>query len=186
MFDVRRVHADFVMADGHKWMLGPEGLAIFYCTPEMRNRLTLHQYGWHMVEDLYNFDRKEWRAAKTARCFECGSPNMLGIHALHASLSLLQDTGMDVVERELLKRTEYLFERIRSEPDLDLITPDNAGRYAGIVTFRHTGKDNEFIYNFLMKNNIMCAYRSRGIRLSPHFYTPVKQLDRVFTVLKSC
>jgi len=83
MFDVRRVHADFVMADGHKWMLGPEGLAIFYCTPEMRSRLTLHQYGWHMVEDLYNFDRKEWRAAKTARCFECGSPNMLGIHALN-------------------------------------------------------------------------------------------------------
>jgi cysteine desulfurase/selenocysteine lyase len=185
-FDVRRVHADFVMADGHKWMLGPEGLAVFYCTPEMRDRLTLHQYGWHMVEDLYNFDRKDWHITKTARCFECGSPNMLGIHALNASLSLLLEAGMETIERELLKKTEYLFERIRSEPDLELITPDDAGRYAGIVTFRHTGRDNEFIYNFLMKNNIMCAYRSRGIRLSPHFYTPVEQLDRVFTLLKSC
>ena len=29
--DVKRNHADFVMADGHKWMLGPEGLAVFYC-----------------------------------------------------------------------------------------------------------------------------------------------------------
>ncbi|KPK01971.1 MAG: class V aminotransferase [Nitrospira bacterium SG8_35_4] len=184
-FDVRRVHADFVMADGHKWMLGPEGLAIFYCTPEMRDRLTLHQYGWHMVDDLYNFDRKEWRTAKTARCFECGSPNMIGIHALHASLSLLLDIGMDVVEKELLDRTEYLFERIRSEPELELMTPDSAGRYAGIVTFRHIRKDNESIYNFLMKNNIMCAYRNRGIRLSPHFYTPVEQLDRVFSLLES-
>ncbi len=111
---------------------------------------------------------------------------MLGIHALNASLSLLLDVGMETIERELLKKTEYLFERIRSEPDLELITPDNAGRYAGIVTFRHTGRDNEFIYNFLMKKNIMCAYRSRGIRLSPHFYTPVEQLDRVFSLLKSC
>jgi selenocysteine lyase/cysteine desulfurase len=185
-FDAQKYHADFVMADGHKWMLGPEGLAIFYCTPAMRERLTLLQYGWHMVEDLYNFDRKEWRIAKTARCFECGSPNMLSIHALHASLSLLLEAGLETIERELLKKTEYLFEIIRSKPELELITPDHAGRYAGIVTFRHTKKDNEFMYNFLMKNNIMCAYRSRGIRISPHFYTPVEQLDQVFTLLKSC
>lgn len=185
-FNVQKIQADFVMADGHKWMLGPEGLAVFYCAPEMREKITLHQYGWHMVEDLYDFDRKDWRITKTARCFECGSPNMLGIHALNASLSLLLEAGMETIERELLKKTEYLFEQIRSEPDLELITPDDAGRYAGIVTFRHTGKDNEFIYNFLMEKNIMCAYRSRGIRLSPHFYTPVEHLDLVFTLLKSC
>lgn len=184
--DVQSVHADFVMADGHKWMLGPEGVAIFYCTPKMRERLILHQYGWHMVEDLFQFDRKEWRIAETARCFECGSPNMLGIHALNASLSLLSDAGMESIEDEVLKKSEYLFERIRSEPGLELLTPDSEGRYAGIVTFRHTGKDNESIYNFLMKNRVLCAYRSRGIRLSPHFYTPVEHLDRVFDLLKSC
>ncbi len=31
-FDVQQIQADFVMADGHKWMLGPEGLAVFYST----------------------------------------------------------------------------------------------------------------------------------------------------------
>jgi cysteine desulfurase/selenocysteine lyase len=185
-FDVRKYQPDFVMADGHKWMLGPEGLAIFYCSSEMREKLTLHQYGWHMVHDLYEFEQKEWRIAKTARCFECGSPNMLGIYALNASLSLLLEAGMDTVERELLKKTEYLFERIRSNPHLELITPDRSGRYAGIVTFRHTKKDNKHIYDFLMNNNVMCAYRNRGIRLSPHFYTPDGQLDRVFTLMKSC
>lgn len=185
-FDVQRIYADFVMADGHKWMLGPEGLAIFYCTPEMRERLTLLQFGWHMVEDLFQFDRKEWRISKTARCFECGSPNMLGIHALNASLSLILDAGMEAIEQEVLKKSEYLFEKIRSDPGLELLTPDSEGRYAGIVTFRHTGKDNESIYNFLMKNRVLCAYRSRGIRLSPHFYTPVEHLDRVFSLLESC
>lgn len=185
-FDVRKYQPDFVMADGHKWMLGPEGLAVFYCSSEMREKLTLHQYGWHMVEDLYDFEQKEWHIAKTARCFECGSPNMLGIYALNASLSLLLEAGMETVEQEILKKTEYLFERIRSNPHLALITPDRPGRYAGIVTFRHTKKDNEHIYNFLMNNNVMCAYRNRGIRLSPHFYSSDGQLDRVFTLLKSC
>lgn len=184
-FDARGCHADFVMADGHKWMLGPEGLAVFYCAPEMRDRLALHQYGWHMVEDLYNFDRKEWRVAGTARRFECGSPNMLGIHALNASLSLLLEVDMKRVEQEILKKTEYLFDRIRSDPDLMLITPDDPGRYAGIVTFRHTKMDSEQVYSHFMRNNIICAYRSGGVRLSPHFYTPAEQLDRVFMALES-
>ena len=80
-FDVQSIHADFVMADGHKWMLGPEGVALFYCRSELRNQLSLHQFGWHMVEKQGVYDSLEWEPAHSARRFECGSPNMLGIHA---------------------------------------------------------------------------------------------------------
>lgn len=182
-FDVKEIQADFVMADGHKWMLGPEGLALFYCNPNVRNQLSLKQYGWHMVNHLYDFDRQDWSAADSARCFECGSPNMLGIHALNASLSLLLETGMEDVEKEVLKRTEHLFNAINSRPELELITPSALNRYAGIVTLRHKKYDNLSLYNHLMKNKILCAYRSGGIRLSPHFYTPIDQLDSVIDVI---
>ena len=182
-FDVKEIQADFVMADGHKWMLGPEGLALFYCNPNVRNQLSLQQYGWHMVNHLYDFDRQDWSAADSARCFECGSPNMLGIHALNASLSLLLETGMEDVEKEVLKRTEHLFNAINSRPELELITPSALNRYAGIVTLRHKKYDNLSLYNHLMKNKILCAYRSGGIRLSPHFYTPIDQLDSVIDVI---
>src|SRR5688572_8022212 len=40
-FDAQAVHADFVAADGHKWMLGAEGLAVFYCDPRYLERLKL-------------------------------------------------------------------------------------------------------------------------------------------------
>src|SRR5699024_3894329 len=43
-FDAVACHADFVVADGHKWMLGPEGLALFYCRPAVRDRITLRQF----------------------------------------------------------------------------------------------------------------------------------------------
>jgi len=110
--DVQKTGADFVMADGHKWMLGPEGLAIFYCSARMRKNLKLNQFGWHMTEDPMDFDKKQWRVADSARRFECGSPNMLGIHALRASISLLLETGMEVVERELLARTKFIMEKV--------------------------------------------------------------------------
>jgi selenocysteine lyase/cysteine desulfurase len=175
--DVQEIKADFVMADGHKWMLGPEGLAIFYTSPESRERLKITQYGWHMVEAMGDYDRKEWALAQSARRFECGSPNMIGIHALNASLSLLNEAGMENVEREVLKKSEYLFGKIRSHPDLELITSDDDNRYAGIVTFRSTVVDNEVLFQHLTDNHVFCALRGGGLRLSPHFYTPVEHLS---------
>ncbi len=177
-FDVQDIHADFVMADGHKWMLGPEGLAIFYTKSESREKLTLNQFGWHMVEAHGDFDRRDWEMAGSARRFECGSPNMLGIHALHASLSLLLEMGMEHVEKEVLRRTEYFIEKILANDDLELITSDAENRYAGIITFKKNNIYNEGLFQYLIDNNIFCACRGGGIRLSPHFYTPVTQLDQ--------
>jgi len=182
-FDVQQIQADFVMADSHKWMLGPEGLAVFYSNPDARDRLHLNQYGWHMVEDAGNFDRRDWSIAKSARRFECGSPNMLGIYALNASLSLILETGMDYIENEILRRSEYLFDKIKARPELELITSTGQGRYAGIVTFRRSGVDSALLYQNLMQQKVLCAHRSGGIRLSPHFYTPYEQLDHVIELV---
>lgn len=181
--DVQEIEADFVMADGHKWMLGPEGLAIFYSSPESRERLKITQYGWHMVEAMGDYNRKEWALARSARRFECGSPNMIGIHALNASLSLLNEAGMENVEREVLKKSEYLFGKIRSHPDLELITSDDDNRYGGIVTFRSTVVDNEVLFQHLTDNYVFCALRGGGLRLSPHFYTPVEHLDAALRLI---
>ena len=182
-FDANEIHADFVMADGHKWMLGPEGLAIFYCRPDVRERLNINQYGWHMIEAAGDFENRDWAPAKSARRYECGSPNMLGIQALDASLSLLMEAGIKNVEREVLERSEYLFEKINSQPDLELTTSTSPGRYAGIVSFRHKNKDNSALFQHLTQNNVFCSLRSGSIRVSPHFYTPYDHLDRMIEMV---
>ncbi len=120
-FDVQACHADFAMADGHKWMFGPEGLGVFYSTPEARDKLKLTQFGWHMMKDTHNYENRPWEAHPTARRFECGSPNMLGIHAFSASLSLLLETGMSVVEALVIERSDYLMELIDKNGQLDFI-----------------------------------------------------------------
>ncbi|MGE5239311.1 MAG: aminotransferase class V-fold PLP-dependent enzyme [Chloroflexota bacterium] len=182
-FDVEEIEADFVMADGHKWMLGPEGLALFYCRPAARDMLSLTQYGWHMVEKAGDYEAREWDIAKTARRFECGSPNMLGIHALSASLSLLLEIGMDEVENKVKSLSNYLVERILSEPGLDLVTPSDPARRAGIVTFRMRDGDSQGLYRFLGMNGVVCAFRAGGIRFSPHFYNSQEQLDRALELV---
>lgn len=185
-FDVQAVNADFVIADGHKWLLGAEGLAVFYCRAELRERLHLLQYGWHMVEALGDYDRRDWQPAASARRFECGSPNMLGIHALHASLSLLLEVGMTHVAERVLANTTYLIEQLSALPDVELLTPANTERRAGIVTFRHHSVDGKRLWQRLAAHNVICAARGGGVRFSPHFYTTQAQLDRALMVLADC
>jgi selenocysteine lyase/cysteine desulfurase len=182
------VHADFVVADGHKWMSGPEGIALFYSTRQARDKLHLSQYGWHMVEAMGNFDQVEWSPAKSARRFEPGSPNMLGICALNASLSLFEEIGMDRVEKQLLERSRLLMDQISEHDQLELMTPASSGRYAGIVTFRHKGLDNNghaALYRRLMAADIICAHRAGGIRFSPHFYSDCSQFEAVWETVFS-
>ena len=179
-FDVQAIQADFVMADGHKWMLGPEGLALFYCRKEHLNTLQLRQFGWHMVEAVGDYNRQEWQPAKSARRFECGSPNMLAIHALHASLSLLLEIGLDNIENMLAKRIDYLIEKINQHPQLELLSPSLQARHAGIVTFKHNQIGADVLYQTLMKDNVICAARGGGLRFSPHCYTPLEKIDEAF------
>lgn len=181
--DVQEAQVDFLAADGHKWMLGPEGLGLFYVRPQIRDRLKLHQFGWHMVEDAGNFDRYDWQIARSARRFECGSPNMLGIHALEASLSLLFEVGLDRVQAAVLARSRRLLEAFAACPDLELITPIAPERHAGIVTVRHRRRSEEELFELLRQNGVFCARRGGGIRLSPHFYTPLEQLESAIEML---
>jgi cysteine desulfurase/selenocysteine lyase len=176
--DVRAIDADFVMADGHKWMLGPEGVAVFYCRAELRPSLALRQYGWHMVQDHGDYDRKDWAPAASSRRFECGSPNMLGIHALSASLSLLLEVGMETVSRYLVGNASQLIDLLRSLDDAELVTPKEEARRAGIVSFRRRGVDPAALFRHLTVKGVVCALRGGAIRFSPHFHTPEETLAR--------
>ena len=180
-FDVQACQADFVMADGHKWMLGPEGLALFYCRSDWLERLDLKQYGWHMVDALGDFDRRDWQPAGTARRFECGSPNMLGIHALHASLSLLLEIGIQPVFEAVSGKIQYLIDNIINNGGF-IVSEMAPERRAGIVAFFYENEDIQARYRSLQENGVICALRGGGIRFSPHFYTTDAVLERALDI----
>lgn len=182
-FDVQAYHADFVMADGHKWMFGPEGLGVFYTTPEARDKLKLTQYGWHMMKDTHNYENKPWEVHPTARRFECGSPNMLSIHALSASLSLLLETGMAAVEALVFEKSDYIKETVAKNDQLSLLSQQQNLLKSGIVTFKHQTITNDDLYQHLQKNSVVCALRGGGIRFSAHFYNTFDEIDRAFAII---
>ena len=183
--DVQKIQADFVMADAHKWMLGPEGIALFYCNEPVREELNLYQYGWHMTTTPDDFDISSWQPSSTATRFEPGSSNMLGVCALSASLSLIEDLGMAYIERELEARVSFLMERLAQHDRIRIITPAHPERRAGIVAFQVSGADQRSLQKRLLENGIICALRGGAIRFSPHYYNSTPQLDKSLDILQS-
>lgn len=183
-FDVQACQCDFAMADGHKWMLGPEGLGVFYCRAEVRPQLKLSEYGWHMLEHMGDYTRTTWEPAHSARRFECGSPNMLGAAALEASLSLLEEVGMAHVAAAIEERVQWLCNGLLGIPGVRLHSPRLPQRRAGIVSFSIDGIDNGRVYQQLRHEQVICIPRGAGVRFSPHFYTEKRVIDETLAIVR--
>ncbi len=183
-FDVNEVRADFVVADGHKWLCAPEATALFYCRKQVMEKIQLRQFGWRMIENPLDFNQTDWRPAASAQRFECGSPNMMGIAALSCSLEVLFDAGLEKIEAQILENSRYLFERLSALDSIEILTPREAGRFAGIVTFRRTDIDNAMLYETLQAKGVICALRGGGIRFSPHYHTSLANISDAVDIVR--
>ena len=178
---VRGCRIDCLAADAHKWMLGPEGVALFWLRPALYDGLRLSQHGWHMVAAAGDYGRRDWRPAPDARRFECGSLNTLGIYALRASLELLQTVGLREIEERIADRVGQLDRAVRAL-GCAVRTPE---RRAGILTFTPPDGAVRRVYRRLLEGRVLCAERGGGIRFSPHFYTSAADLQRALETLEA-
>lgn len=106
--------------------------------------------------------------------------NFLGVAGLHASVSTLFDVGIVDIEAHVRSVTQHLIERVRW-PDLPIITPDDPHARAGIVTSRVS--DGPRLFETLKVNNIQVSFREECIRISPHFYNTIEEIDQTMEVL---
>src|SRR5262249_42624144 len=57
--DVRQAPIDFLAADGHKWLFGPEGAGLFWIRRDLVEQLHPVGVGWNSVIDSRNFGQAE-------------------------------------------------------------------------------------------------------------------------------
>jgi len=183
--DVEACYIDFLAADAHKWLLGPEGIAVFYCRESIRSQLKLRQQGWHMYDKPWSFDTKGRQPSSTAKRFEAGSPNSVGQAALHASLELLLSAGMDRVSTQVLRNSDYLIKELDRLPRIEITSRTLPERRSGIVSFQHTDIPSPRLHSQLAKSGITTAVRGDSIRLSPHFYQDESDLTELLQALES-
>lgn len=185
--DVQAMNIDFLSADGHKWLLGPEGLGIFYCRKELIAQVR-PEIGWMNVINATAYEDFDFTLRADARRFECGSYNLAGILAMGASLELFFEVGLNLVHRRILALTDHLAGKL-TEKGYRVFsprTPDAAGHdpRSGIVSFDAPNRaDHDKIVRTLEAQKIIVVQRIGRLRASPHFYNTPEQLDRLVAAL---
>lgn len=178
-------YVDFVCADAHKWLLGPNGIAVLWSRKEVRRQLRPAILGWLAPEK-----RDDWFAYDTtprdnADCFEPGARNFLGAVALHAVLEQHEEIGAQNVENRVVELRNHAFRVLESAGCELLWRPQNAREEselkAGIISFRHPKFASETLFDNLSENFALSIradkFGQKWLRVSPHWMNTEHDLD---------
>jgi cysteine desulfurase / selenocysteine lyase len=179
--DVGKSPIDFLAADGHKWLLGPEGAGIFYIRRELVEMLHPVGVGWNSVLDSFNFSRLELRLKPHAGRWESGTLNMGGIVALGASVELLHGVGMPAVTERVFALTDYLCEAAQRR-GLGVFSSREPAERSGIVSLLVPDDSREAVRRCKAANMVV-SQRGGRVRVSPHAYNSTDELDRLVQLL---
>src|SRR6266576_4944125 len=93
--DVESAHIDALAADGHKWMLGPEGCGILYVRQSRQDSIRPVEFGWTNVASYNDYASRDMTLRPDAGRYECGTLNTIGCYGLSAALEFLLSVGVE-------------------------------------------------------------------------------------------
>ena len=182
--DVRSTGIDCLSADGHKWLLGPEGAGIAYVSHDCLARLRPIGVGWQSVVHAQDFSRIELNLKPTAARYEGGSHNMAGFLALGASIRLLLSLGVDNVAAAILDITDRACEQLQSM-GAKVWSPRSGAERSGIVSFELPGRDPVAVRRHCLKQGVALNCRAGRLRISAHAYNDEQDLAKLEDALRS-
>lgn len=194
--DVRASQIDFLCADGHKWMLGPEGAAIFYVSKRRLSDLIPSGLGWNSLAsgafDNQWSDSFEENLKPNAARYEGGTTNMAGMHGFRASLETLIECGVNASEssvaESILHNVDLLSEGIR-KAGFHLLAPDEEENRSGILGLclqdpqQPQTKLLMDARKYLLARDIVTSVRANRLRVATHAYNNEEDVTRIIETL---
>jgi selenocysteine lyase/cysteine desulfurase len=181
--DVSRLPIDFLAADGHKWLLGPEGAGLFFIRKDLVDLLHPISVGWKSVVNAADFAQTEFRLRPHAGRWESGTLNVGGISALGASIDLLLDYGIEKVAEGVLALTDRLCERL-ARAGIEVASSRLEHDRSGIVAIEWPAQSIQSCLRTCREEGIIINHRAGRLRASPHFYNSEEDIDRLVQTLE--
>ena len=187
--DVQKLGVDYLAAASHKWLLSPPTAGILYASERLQKQLHTTRQGWFSVEAPYDFFHYAQPLKPGMARFEHSTPNGLPILGLDAALGVFEciDGGMEAVEARILGLTKYAIEGLE-RLGYPVVSPQGEGERSGIVCFNlHPERKDinpQQLVNELALRNIHVAARGEVVRISPHFYNTLEEIDALLNTLE--
>ena len=185
--DVRTTPIDFMAADGHKWMLGPEGAGFAYIRSEHIERLRCTSVGWHSVVNSHDFANAELRLRNDAARFEAGSANMVGLLCFAESARVFEQViaahGADAISERVLALAKQAAARLE-DAGASVMTKWPAGHNSSILVFNVPGVKAASVRSVGLSQDVVLSCRGGGVRASIHAYNDNDDIDRLLRVVE--
>ncbi len=183
---VSEIPIDFLAADGHKWMLGPEGAGLMFIRKRHLGWLEPIMMGWGSVQQAHEFAPEQAELKDQASRYEGGSANMVGLLGFSASLGLLLEAGCHQAASgmgdSILETSGYLDEGLRKIGAI-VYRNANANRQSGIVSFELPSQDSHHVRQLLLDQNIVVSVRHGRLRAAIHAYNAPHEVSRLLSTL---
>ncbi len=184
--DTQAIPIDYAAADGHKWMLGPEGAGLLYIRQSNLERLNPMMIGWCSVESSASFSSEATELKSSAARYEGGSSNHVGVIGLAQSLGMLLEYGCAYPENPIaaaiLENAASLRDAIRSAGGVlayDQPASANAPTASGIVSFEMPDRDPMQVRKQLLAAGVVLSVRHNKLRIATHAYNDHQDIDRL-------
>lgn len=177
--DLRWIDADFYIASGHKWLLGPAGVGYIHVHP---NQLDIFNPYWLSDADCVDAD-----AAKRG---ETGSFNYSGRVALHAAIQQTSVIGIERIASHIASLAQRLREGLHELPDVHILGPDDPSQTTGLIGFTLTNHDSgalrRLVELFYEQHKIVIKYQPEkaALRISLAAFNTDQEVDMLLCALR--
>ncbi len=182
--DVKAMNIDFLAADGHKWMLGPEGAGICYVRRELLDTLRPMMFGATSVINPMEFGNYDFTLKPDATRYESGSNPMPGLLALKAAIELLMDAGIDNISQRVKSLGDRVIAGVTAK-GYRVVSPRTNDQWSGIVSFvaPDPAMHKDIANKLRSDHKIEIAIREGRLRASAHFYNTEDEIDALIEAL---
>jgi cysteine desulfurase/selenocysteine lyase len=179
--NVREAGIHFMGAGAHKWLMGPQGVGLFYVREDMLARLRPLSANWYSAIDRHDHLNYGQPFVDATARVEGSTPNVSGLVAFDAILGMILEVGPPRIEARIMHLTGRLMEGLCKRGYQVVSSPVTEER-SGVVCFRAKG-DPQDILARAEAENIIVAVRAGVVRVSPHFYNTEEEIDKFLAIL---
>jgi selenocysteine lyase/cysteine desulfurase len=182
LIDAGRARVDVLAADGHKWLLGPEGCGILFISQRIQDSVRPVELGWTNMAGYRDYASRSLTLRRDAGRYECGTLNTIGCFGLRAAIEFLLEVGLGEISPVVQKLGDLVAEGVLAK-GYEVLGSRTEANGAGIVSFRKPGVESAYIVQRLKDAGIVAAPRQGWVRVSPHFYISPDEIGRMLEAL---
>jgi cysteine desulfurase / selenocysteine lyase len=187
--DVQAMKIDVLAAGGQKSLLGPPGTGFLYVREEVAAKLQPRTLGPNATVDYLHWLDYNLKPLPGAHRFRAGTPNLVGMFGLLESINLLQELGLEEIERHTSQLTAFTLEMLSGLGYQTLTVP---GKHGPIATFASglSNSETDGLVAYLAENNVTVVKHlnkagAPHVRVSFHCYNTVAEVERLEQLLRA-